>query len=127
MIPQQIANDLNSLDPLVGERGQLDTTDIPEDSKVNLEKQHEEESDSHPKDGQEDQLGEQAILIPEDTGIKVSRENAEKRVEQNPFHVEEFEEIGEIDESATTPDSGETSISTEKVGISHYGQAVRTI
>ncbi|XP_028772325.1 titin isoform X2 [Neltuma alba] len=85
--------------------------DISEDSMTNLEKHHEEKRDSQLKNGQEDRLAQQATLIPEETEIAPSRENVEKRVEQNILPVEEYEGIGEKDE----PNSGETSFSTEKI------------
>ncbi|KAI9075572.1 hypothetical protein K1719_042478 [Acacia pycnantha] len=114
-IPQKIANAVNFTEPSVGETGQPESTDISEHSRINLEKHHEEKRDSQPKNGQEDQLGEQVTLIPEETEIVASRENAEKRVEQNTLLVEEFEEKGEKDEPNSTPDSGETFSSTEKI------------
>ncbi|KAK4282343.1 hypothetical protein QN277_013732 [Acacia crassicarpa] len=115
LIPQKIANDSNSTEPSVGETGQPESTDISEHSRINLEKHQEEKRDSQPKNGQEDQLGEQVTLIPEETEIAASRENAENRVEQNTLLGEEFEEKGEKDEPTCTPDSGETFSSTKKI------------
>ncbi|XP_054800146.1 uncharacterized protein LOC129304483 isoform X2 [Prosopis cineraria] len=89
--------------------------DMSDDSRINLEKHQEEKRDSQPKNEQEGQLGEQVIMMPEETETAASREHAEKRAEQNILPVEEFEEVGEKDEPASKPGSGETSISTDKV------------
>lgn len=102
------------LNRVVREAHEEGLTESNDDGKIDEEMQDGENRDSQEKSEQEEELGEQVSLITEKTEIAAPRENAEKRVEQHP--VEDFDEQ-EKDQPTSKPDTRETSISTEEVGM----------
>lgn len=75
-----------------------------------------EKRDSRQNNEQEVEL-EEVIPIPKKTEMGAPRVNDEKGVEQNIQNLEKIEQREEKDEPTSTPDTRETLISAEKVGI----------